>query len=162
MTLLGRVVVLVLVTAAPAALAQQAAVAPRTAPMQLEGSAAPTPWQRYGDWTKTRWDNYNSLAKPDATPSKGSEIVLSEVAGHAAKAGRGPRRARPLRQSRRRAHRGRGGPVQAARAQRQGVCDVSRHAADQLQALGGRDAEVGAAAQEGAGRRGIPRPSRQG
>jgi sulfur-oxidizing protein SoxA len=85
MTLLGRVVVLVLVTAAPAALAQQAAVAPRTAPMQLEGSAAPTPWQRYGDWTKTRWDNYNSLAKPDATRSKGSEIVLREVAGDAAK-----------------------------------------------------------------------------
>src|SRR5258708_4309012 len=84
MTLSGRVVVMVLVTAAPAALAQQAAVAPRTAPMQLEGSAAPTPWQRYGDWTKTRWNNYNSLAKPDATPSKGSEIVLKEVTGDTA------------------------------------------------------------------------------
>ena len=62
MTLLGRVVVMMLVTAAPAALAQQAA------PLQLEGSAAPTPWQRYSDWTKAHWDNYSTLAKPDATP----------------------------------------------------------------------------------------------
>jgi len=85
-TLLCRVAVLVLVTAAPAALAQQADPGtPRTAPLQLEGSAAPTPWQRYKDWNKTRWDNYNTLAKPDVTPTKGSEIVLQEVTGDAIK-----------------------------------------------------------------------------
>src|SRR6266481_1337447 len=79
MTLLGRVVLVALVAAAPTALAQQ------LAPLQLEGSAAPTPWQRYGDWNKTRWDNYNSLARPDATPPKGQEIVVKEVTGDVAK-----------------------------------------------------------------------------
>jgi L-cysteine S-thiosulfotransferase len=53
--------------------------------LQLEGSAGPTPWQRYADWTKTRWDNYNTLAKPDATPAKGSEIIVQDVTGDAAK-----------------------------------------------------------------------------
>jgi sulfur-oxidizing protein SoxA len=79
MTLLGRVVVMVLATAAPAALAQE------PAPLELEGSAAPTPWQRYSDWTKARWDNFSTLAKPDTTPTKGSEIVLKEATGDAAK-----------------------------------------------------------------------------
>ena len=39
---------------------------------------------------------------------------------------------------------------------------LPRHAGDQLQALGGRDAQVGAAAQEGARRRGVRHPPRQG
>jgi L-cysteine S-thiosulfotransferase len=53
-------------------------------PLELEGSAAPDPWQRYGDWNKTRWDNFNTLAKRDLTPPKGNEIVLGEVTGDAA------------------------------------------------------------------------------
>jgi sulfur-oxidizing protein SoxA len=51
------------------------------APLALEGSAAPTPWQRYRDWNKTRWDNYNTLAKPNVTPPHGAEIVLKDVTG---------------------------------------------------------------------------------
>lgn len=51
------------------------------APLALEGSAAPSPWQRYRDWNKTRWDNYNTLANPNVTPPHGAEIVLKEVTG---------------------------------------------------------------------------------
>jgi sulfur-oxidizing protein SoxA len=55
------------------------------APLQLEGSAAPAPWQRYRDWTKLRWDTYNSIDKRDVTPPKGAEIVLASVTGDPAK-----------------------------------------------------------------------------
>lgn len=51
------------------------------APLSLEGSAAPSPWQRYRDWNKTRWDNYNTLARPDVTPPHGAEIAIKEVTG---------------------------------------------------------------------------------
>ena len=51
------------------------------APLALEGSAAPTPWQRYRDWNKTHWDNYNTLANPNVTPPHGAEILLKEVTG---------------------------------------------------------------------------------
>ena len=77
MTSIRIIVAAVLVLLAPVAAAQ--------APLHLEGSAAPTPWQRYGDWNKTRWDNYNTLAKPDATPPRGKEIELASVTGDAAK-----------------------------------------------------------------------------
>ncbi len=53
-------------------------------PLQVEGPVSPQPWQRYGDWNKARWDNYNTLAKRDVTPPKGSEIELKEVKGDAA------------------------------------------------------------------------------
>ena len=69
--------ILALVLIAPMAAAE--------APLQIEGSAAPTPWQRYGDWNKARWDNYNTLAKSDATPQRGKEIELASVTGDAAK-----------------------------------------------------------------------------
>ena len=62
-----------------------APMAAAEAPLQIEGSAAPTPWQRYSDWNKARWDNYNTLAKPDATPPRGKEIELASVTGDAAK-----------------------------------------------------------------------------
>ena len=55
------------------------------APLSLEGSAAPSPWQRYPGWNKTRWDNYNTLANPNATPPAGKEIAIKEVTGDAAK-----------------------------------------------------------------------------
>src|SRR4029077_11202468 len=55
------------------------------APLALEGSAAPSPWQRYPGWNKTRWDNYNTLANPKATPPRGSEIAIKEVTGDPAK-----------------------------------------------------------------------------
>jgi sulfur-oxidizing protein SoxA len=51
------------------------------APLSLDGSAAPSPWQRYRDWNKTRWDNYNTLANPNVTPPHGAEIVIKEVTG---------------------------------------------------------------------------------
>ncbi len=54
------------------------------APLQLEGAVSALPWQRYGDWNKARWDTYNTLARRDLTPPKGSEIVVKEVAGDAA------------------------------------------------------------------------------
>ena len=54
------------------------------APLQLDGSVSPQPWQRYGDWNKARWDNYNTLANRDLTPPKGPEIELKEVKGDAA------------------------------------------------------------------------------
>jgi sulfur-oxidizing protein SoxA len=57
----------------------------QTAPLQLEGSAAPQPWQRYSDWTKTTWNSYNTLADPKATAPKGSEIVTGDIAGDAEK-----------------------------------------------------------------------------
>lgn len=68
-----------------AALVLLAPVAAAQAPLQLDGSAAPEPWQRYGDWTKVRWDKYNTLAKPNATPPRGAEIELASVTGDAAK-----------------------------------------------------------------------------
>lgn len=55
------------------------------APLALEGSAAPSPWQRYRGWNKTHWDNYNSLANTHATPPHGGEIVLKEATGDAAR-----------------------------------------------------------------------------
>ena len=75
----------------------------------------------------------------------------------AAAAGRGPRRARSVRQSRR--------PSASRPARRCSSRPASRatpRRESTLQALGGRDAEVGAAAQEGAGRGGVHRPPRQG
>src|ERR1700759_1328537 len=51
------------------------------APLSLEGSAAPSPWQRYRDWNKVQWDNYNTLANGTVTPPPGKEIVLPEVTG---------------------------------------------------------------------------------
>jgi sulfur-oxidizing protein SoxA len=55
------------------------------APLALDGSAAPSPWQRYRGWNKTHWDNYNSLANTHATPPHGGEIVMPEVTGDAAR-----------------------------------------------------------------------------
>lgn len=55
------------------------------APLQIEGSAAAQPWQRYRDWTKAHWDNYNSLARRDVTPPRGTEIVVASVSGDPAK-----------------------------------------------------------------------------
>jgi sulfur-oxidizing protein SoxA len=55
------------------------------APLALEGSAAPSPWQRYPGWNKTRWDNYNTLANANATPPAGKEIAIKEVTGDPAK-----------------------------------------------------------------------------
>ncbi len=73
---LFRAVALAVVVAAPA-WAQQ----PQPAPLQLEGSAAPTPWKRYADWNKARWDNYNTMAAPTVTPPPGPEIVMASVTG---------------------------------------------------------------------------------
>ena len=75
MTSAARLAAIALLMAAPA-LAQ--------APLQLEGSVSPQPWQRYGDWYKARWDTYNTLARRDLTPPKGAEIELKEVKGDAA------------------------------------------------------------------------------
>src|SRR4026208_2306979 len=76
---LGPVIALVLPAMAALVLVQPAVA--QVAPLQLEGSAAAAPWQRYSDWTKTRWDNYSTLARPQATPPSGSEIVMPEVTG---------------------------------------------------------------------------------
>ena len=67
------------------AIVMLAAPAWAEAPLSLEGSAAPSPWQRYPGWNKTRWDNYNTLANPTATPPAGKEIAITEVTGDAAK-----------------------------------------------------------------------------
>ena len=64
--------------------ASATAVSAQPAPLQLEGSAAATPWKRYGDWNKARWDNYNTLAQPKLTPPPGGEIAVGEVVGDAA------------------------------------------------------------------------------
>jgi len=71
--------------AASLALVMLAAPAWAEAPLALDGSAAPSPWQRYSGWNKTRWDNYNTLASPNVTPPHGSEIVIKEVTGDPAK-----------------------------------------------------------------------------
>ncbi len=67
------------------AIVMLAAPAWAEAPLALEGSAAPSPWQRYPGWNKTRWDNYNTLANPNATPPTGKEIAIKEVSGDPAK-----------------------------------------------------------------------------
>jgi len=54
-------------------------------PLQLEGSAAPSPWQRYPGWNKTLWNNYNTLANPRATPPHAGEIAIKEITGDPAK-----------------------------------------------------------------------------
>ena len=41
--------------AAALAIVMLAAPASAQAPLALEGSAAPSPWQRYPGWNKTRW-----------------------------------------------------------------------------------------------------------
>jgi sulfur-oxidizing protein SoxA len=71
--------------AAALALVMLAAPAWAEAPLALEGSAAPSPWQRYPGWNQTRWDTYSTLANPTATPPHGAEILLKEVTGDAAK-----------------------------------------------------------------------------
>jgi sulfur-oxidizing protein SoxA len=67
------------------AIVMLAAPACAEAPLALEGSAAPSPWQRYPGWNKTPWDNYSSLAHPQATPPHGAEIAIKDVTGDAAK-----------------------------------------------------------------------------
>jgi sulfur-oxidizing protein SoxA len=67
------------------AIVMLAAPAWAQAPLSLEGSAAPWPWQRYPGWNKTHWDTYSTLAKPHATPPHGGEIVVKQVSGDAAK-----------------------------------------------------------------------------
>jgi L-cysteine S-thiosulfotransferase len=74
---LGHLAVALVLGAATPGLAQQ----PEPAPLQLDGSAAPLPWQRYGDWNKARWDAFNTLARPDVTPPKGSETAVKDVTG---------------------------------------------------------------------------------
>ncbi|HTR86449.1 MAG TPA: sulfur oxidation c-type cytochrome SoxA [Reyranella sp.] len=59
--------------------------AEQPAPLQLDGSAASRPWQRYRDWNQARWDSYNTMANPQATPPKGSEIAVASVAGDPAR-----------------------------------------------------------------------------
>jgi sulfur-oxidizing protein SoxA len=65
--------------------AQAQIPAPLQLPLQLEGPAAATPWKRYDGWNSTHWDNFNTLARPDVTPPRGSEIVMATVSGDAAK-----------------------------------------------------------------------------
>lgn len=79
---LHRFLVTVLVLSSVGSLALPASA---EAPLSLEGSAAPAPWQRYGDWTKARWEAYNSLDKRTVTPPRGREIELKSVTGDAAK-----------------------------------------------------------------------------
>ena len=66
--------------APPAGHAQQM----EPAPLSLEGSAAPQPWQRYRGWNSAIWDNYNSLSKSNVTPAKGAEIDVKTITGDAA------------------------------------------------------------------------------
>jgi L-cysteine S-thiosulfotransferase len=74
-TFFARAVGVAVLLAAPVAAAQQ------PAPLQLEGSVSPQPWQRYGDWNKARWDTYNTLASRALTPPKANEIEIKEVKG---------------------------------------------------------------------------------
>ena len=53
------------------------------APLQLKGSAAAEPWQRYRGWNPQRWD-YNALDRRDVTVARGAEIELKSVTGDAA------------------------------------------------------------------------------
>jgi sulfur-oxidizing protein SoxA len=69
---------LALCLAANTALAQ-------TAPLQLDGSAASTPWQRYKGWNKAHWDTYNTLARRDITSPPGGEIAMAAIVGDPAK-----------------------------------------------------------------------------
>ncbi len=78
MTFVARLAAAALVIAAWPVSARQ------PAPLQLEDSASPQPWQRYRDWSQAHWDDYNTLARRDVTPPKGGEIVLTEVKGDAA------------------------------------------------------------------------------
>jgi sulfur-oxidizing protein SoxA len=55
------------------------------APLSVEGSAAPQPWQRYRDWNQARWNTYNALDKPNLTPPAGREIEVASVKGDPAK-----------------------------------------------------------------------------
>ena len=56
------------------------------APLFLEGSAAPQPWQRYRDWNKAIWDKYNTLAKTGLTAPAAKEIeIKDEIVGDAKK-----------------------------------------------------------------------------
>src|SRR5215469_4122936 len=52
--------------------------------LKLEGSAAPSPWQRYHDWNKAHWEKYNTLAKKGITPPHGSVLEIKSVVGDAA------------------------------------------------------------------------------
>lgn len=75
------VIAAALLAPATEALAQQ--TSSQLAPLQLEGSAAPQPWQRYAGWNKTLWNTYSSLAQTKVTPPAGPEIVGKEVTGDA-------------------------------------------------------------------------------
>lgn len=46
-----------------------------SAPLHLEGSAAPEPWARYRGWNAARWDKYNTLAQRHRTPAEAAEPV---------------------------------------------------------------------------------------
>jgi sulfur-oxidizing protein SoxA len=66
------------VVAAPASAQGQA-------PLELDGPAAPQPWQRYKDWSRAHWDNYNTLSRHDLTPPRAAEIEVKSVTGDPAK-----------------------------------------------------------------------------
>lgn len=56
-------------------------------PLDVGGSAAPSPWTRYRDWNKATWDTYNNLAHRDRTPKAvGKPLdVAVPIAGDAKK-----------------------------------------------------------------------------
>lgn len=51
------------------------------APMTTEGSAGPTPWERYKGWNKATWDTYNTLTERKRTPAPPGEGKVQKIAG---------------------------------------------------------------------------------
>lgn len=49
-------------------------------PLDTQGPAAPTPWQRYKDWNKATWNDFNTLADPTLSPPKPAEGAAKPVA----------------------------------------------------------------------------------
>ena len=83
---LAPVVILLIALFGPAWSAAATAGSSEEAPLDVDGPAAPVPWERYGDWPSGDWSNFNTVANQKASPPASGLIAVTEpISGDPAK-----------------------------------------------------------------------------
>lgn len=59
--------------------AMNAGAAGKPAPLEMEKSAAPDPWQRYPEWAKTDWKDFNTMRKDAAPPAPAKPQLVTPI-----------------------------------------------------------------------------------
>ncbi len=48
-------------------------------PLDLDGPAAPVPWERYGGWPDSDWSDFNTIARQTVSPAVGERTAVSDA-----------------------------------------------------------------------------------